>query len=118
MTFKFFTREEFDCQETGENEMKDEFIHVLDALRHECGFPFKITSGFRSEKHSLEVKKPNGGGQHTKGNAADIAIGNGAQRFIIVSNAIRLGFSGIGINQKKGFVHVDTRTTTQVIWTY
>jgi hypothetical protein len=30
---KYFTREEFDCQYTGKNEMKDEFIEKLDALR-------------------------------------------------------------------------------------
>ena len=114
--FKYFTLEEFDCQETGENEMQHEFIHALDALRDECGFPFKITSGFRSKNHSLEVKKANGGGQHTRGNAADIAVAGGHQRFIIVSNAIRLGFSGIGV--ARTFIHVDTRTTNQVIWTY
>jgi len=39
MTFKYFTRQEFDCQETGENEMEDEFIHALDALRHQCRIP-------------------------------------------------------------------------------
>jgi len=40
---KYFTREEFDCQYTGKNEMKDEFIEKLDALREVCGFPFHIT---------------------------------------------------------------------------
>jgi len=116
MTFRYFTREEFDCQETGENEMKDEFIHALDALRHECGFGFKITSGFRSEKHSLEVKKSNGGGQHTKGNAADIYVDNGHQRYLIVKNAMAMGFSGIGIH--KSFIHVDTRQSVPVLWEY
>jgi hypothetical protein len=58
MTFKYFAREEFDCQETGENEMEDEFIHALDALRHQCGIPFRITSGYRSPRHSIEAKKP------------------------------------------------------------
>ena len=116
MTFRYFTREEFDCQETGNNMMKDEFIHALDALRHECGFGFKITSGFRSEKHSLEVKKSNGGGQHTKGNAADIYVDNGHQRYLIVKNAMAMGFSGIGIH--KSFIHVDTRQSVPVLWEY
>ena len=94
--FKYFTLEEFACQQTGECFMKEEFIHALDALRHECGFPFKITSGYRSKTHSLEVKKPGGPGKHTAGIAADIAVSNGAHRFIIVANAIKLGFSGSG----------------------
>ena len=116
MTFKYFNRQEFDCQETGENEMEDEFIHALDALRHECGMPFRITSGYRSPKHSIEAAKPGGPGQHARGIAADIAVTNGAERFIIVSNAIKLGFSGIGIH--KNFIHADTRTTVPVLWVY
>ena len=43
--FKYFTLEEFACQETGENEISEEFVHALDALRHEAGFPFVITAG-------------------------------------------------------------------------
>ena len=116
MMFKYFTLEEFACQETGECFMKEEFIHALDALRHECGFPFKITSGYRSKNHSLEAKKPGGPGQHSAGIAADIAVSGGAQRFIIVAKALELGMSGIGI--AKSFVHVDIRQTTPVIWTY
>ncbi len=116
MTFRYFTREEFDCQETGENEMEDEFIHALDALRHQCNIPFRITSGYRSPRHSIEAKKPNGPGQHSRGIAADIAVSNGAERYIIAGNAFKLGFSGIGIH--KTFVHVDTRTTTPVLWPY
>ena len=114
--FKYFTLEEFACQETGENEIKEEFVTSLDALRAECGFPFRITSGYRSPRHSIEAKKPGGPGQHSTGCAADIAISNGADRFIIVANALKLGFSGIGI--AKTFVHVDIRQTTPVIWTY
>lgn len=116
MMFKYFTLDEFKCSETGENGIKEEFVTALDALRFECGFPFKITSGYRSPRHSIEAAKPNGGGQHTTGFAADIAVDGGHQRFIIVSNALKLGFSGIGV--AKGFIHVDMRQTTPVIWTY
>jgi hypothetical protein len=35
---------------------------------------------------------------------------------IVVREAIQLGFTGIGV--AKGFVHVDTRTTAPVMWTY
>ena len=73
MSFKYFTLDEFACQETGENEIKTEFVERLDALRDACGFPFVITSGYRSPRHSIEAKKPNGPGQHASGIAADIA---------------------------------------------
>ena len=41
--FKYFKLEDFDCQETGENEMSIEFIERLDGLRSVCGFPFIVT---------------------------------------------------------------------------
>ena len=44
----YFTKEEFACQHTGENEIKDTFLLKLDLLRARCGFPFVITSGYRS----------------------------------------------------------------------
>ena len=115
MTFKYFTRDEFNCQETGENDMHDEFIHALDALRSECGFPFKITSGYRSPKHSIEAKKSKPG-THTQGIAADIAVSDGNQRYLIIKHAMALGFSGVAAAQ--GFVHVDTRLSVPVVWVY
>ena len=115
MTFRYFSEEEFVCSETGENEIVPEFITSLDDLREACGFSFFITSGYRSPSHSLEQakKKP---GTHSQGIAADIFVKNGVERRIIVEEALKKGFKGIGI--AKTFVHVDIRTTTPVIWTY
>lgn len=113
--FKYFKLEDFDCQETGENGMTEQFIKRLDHLRQACGFPFYITSGYRSTEHSVEKRKPNGGGMHTKGIAADIAVQGGVQRRAIVNHALAMGMS-VGV--AKTFVHVDTRTTTPVLWCY
>jgi len=77
--FKYFKIEDFDCQETGENEMSEAFIWKLDHLREICGFPFVITSGYRDPSHSIERDKPNGGGQHTKG----LAISNTEARVCV-----------------------------------
>lgn len=115
MSFKYFSRDEFKCSETGNNEIQDEFVHALDKLREECGFPFAITSGYRDPSHSVEAKKEKAG-QHTLGIAADIAVSGGSQRFIIVSKALELGFSGIGV--ARTFVHVDIRTSQPVLWCY
>ena len=115
MSFKFFKRDEFKCSETGNNEIQDEFIHALDELRESCGFPFAVTSGYRDPSHSVEAKKEKAG-QHTLGIAADIAVSGGSQRFIIVSKALELGFSGIGV--ARTFVHVDIRTSQPVLWCY
>ena len=113
--FKYFSMEEFDCQETGENQMSEEFIHKLDELREKCGFAFKITRGYRSTDHSIEAKKARPG-RHTEGIAADIAVSNGFERMNIVHEALKMGFSGIGV--AKSFVHVDVRTDTPVMWVY
>jgi zinc D-Ala-D-Ala carboxypeptidase len=115
VSFKYFSRDEFKCSETGNNEIQDEFIHALDQLRESCGFPFAITSGYRDPSHSVEAKKEKAG-QHTLGIAADIAVSGGSQRFIIVSKAMELGFSGIGV--ARTFVHVDIRTSQPVLWCY
>ena len=113
---KYFALSEFNCQETNENEMKEEFLKKLDHLREACGFPFVITSGYRSTNHSNERNKTNGGGTHTKGIAADIRALSGTERYTIVKHALALGFTGVGV--AKSFVHLDIRDTVPVIWTY
>jgi zinc D-Ala-D-Ala carboxypeptidase len=95
--------------------MDEDFLEKLDTLRELCGFPFKITSGYRSINHSIEAKKSKPE-THAEGIAADIHVSNGYERFKIISNALELGFTGIGVD--KHFIHVDTRKSTPVIWSY
>ena len=115
LNLKYFKLSDFDCKETGDNYMEEAFLILLDELRYQCGFPFIVTSGYRSPKHSKECKKVKPG-THCDGIAADIKVANGAQRFIIVQKAMEMGFTGIGI--ANSFVHVDIRSTTPVVWTY
>jgi uncharacterized protein YcbK (DUF882 family) len=113
--FKYFTYEEFNCQETGNNAMSINFIHRLDELREKCGFPFTITSGYRDRTHSVETKKKTVG-KHVLGIAADIAVKDGNQKYLIVKNAMEMGFGGIGV--AKTFIHVDDRKSVPVVWSY
>lgn len=113
---RYFRKSDFDCQQTGNNEMSDDFLMKLDDLRHECGFPFIITSGYRDpEGHSIEKAKSTPG-THAHGIAADIKINNGAEGYIIVSEALKAGFTGIGV--AKTFIHLDVRKSVPVIWCY
>ena len=112
---RFFTLDEFDCQHTGNNRMDPVFLARLDALRDACGFPFRITSGYRDPSHPIEAKKKKGG-MHSQGQAADIAVADASQRRILVTQALRLGFGGVGV--ARGFIHVDIRETTPVLWLY
>ena len=114
--FKYFKLSDFDCQETGENEIDEGFIQKLDHLREVCGFPCHITSGYRSPNHSIEKAKKIGG-THTRGIAADIYVNGGRQRMQIVRHACAMGFVGIGV--AKAFVHVDMRDDFKpVLWCY
>lgn len=116
---RYFKLKDFDCQETGNNEMCADFMDKLDELRHVCGFPFIITSGYRDKTHSIEARKTNAGrktGTHAQGIASDIRINNGNEAYQIIKNAQSMGFNGIGV--AKTFIHVDTRKTMPVIWTY
>ncbi len=115
MTYQYFSEEEFVCSETGENKITPDFLQALDNLRDACGFPFYITSGYRSPDHTLEPVKVKPG-THAQAIAAAIHVENGIERYKIVQEAIKLGFGGIGV--AKMFVHVDIRTTGPVMWTY
>ena len=95
--------------------MEPEFMEKVDELRDRCGFPFVITSGFRSVQHPIEAKK-NVPGTHSQGIAADIKITNSAQRYTIIREALAMGFTGIGV--ASDFIHVDTRGSAPVIWVY
>lgn len=112
---KYFKLSDFNCQQTGNNEMCEDFLVKLDELRHACGFPFIITSGYRDPSHSIEARKSKPG-KHSEGIASDIRISNGAEGYKIVSEAMKAGFTGIGI--AKTFIHVDDRKTTPVVWSY
>lgn len=115
----YFTKEEFDCQYSGENEMSDDLLLAVDLLRQKCGFPFVITSGYRSKDHPIEREKEKAG-THAQGIAADIQVSDGNKRYKIVEQAIQMGFTGVGI--ARTFVHVDSRVVgadkAPVMWTY
>jgi uncharacterized protein YcbK (DUF882 family) len=114
-TVKYFKREEFNCTHTNKNEMDDAFLEKLDQLREACGFPFVITSGYRDSTHPNEASKEKPG-THSQGIACDIRVTNGVERMNIVHEALKLNFGGIGV--ARTFVHVDSRDTTPVMWTY
>jgi len=95
--------------------MERAFLDLLDELRHSSGFPFVITSGYRSPRHSIEAAKPVPG-KHAQGIAADIAVSNASQRHTLLKHAFNLGFTGIGVADT--YIHLDTRGTTPVVWTY
>ena len=113
-----FETQEFDCPSlpnSGVN-MDNAFLQMLDDARGIAGIPFKITSGYRSITHNKEV----GGVQnssHLCGKAADIKVGSGNERYIIINALIKAGFRRLGV--AKTFIHCDNdETKPNSIWTY
>lgn len=114
-----FTKEEFDCKATGENNMQHEFMELLQKLRVAYGKPMQVTSGFRSKKHPIEARKTHSNGEHTQGNCADIACNNSSDRFTLIKLALELGFTRIGI--ANSFIHLGIggkNLPNNVIWDY
>jgi len=112
-----FKKEEFDCRHSGQNQMKHEFMSVLQAIRLEYG-PIKVTSGFRHPTHPIEAKKMRPG-EHTFGMCCDIACNNGADRYRLITIALKHGCTRIGI--AKTFVHIGLGAPglpNNVIWEY
>jgi uncharacterized protein YcbK (DUF882 family) len=117
---KYFTLDEFKCKHCGENQIKYHFVLELDALREQCGFPLVVSSGYRCPEHNQAVSTTGPNGPHTTGLAADLAVERG-QAYIVLREALKLGFTGIGVNQTGSgrFVHVDIlNRKPPTIWSY
>lgn len=97
-------------------DLDTKLVDMLDELRDKCGFPFVITSGYRTPE---ENKKVGGvaGSSHTQRLAVDIACTDAKKRMSIVGNAWNMGFIGIGIHPI--FLHLDLNTKeNKRIWLY
>jgi len=126
-----FSFKEMACRETGECRMNEDTMDRLQELRHEYGRGLRITSGFRSPSHSVEVEKkdPEGNprpGAHATGRAIDIAV-RGEDAYMVLSLATSLGFTGIGVSQTgdRRFLHLDDIQTEDnfhasrpFVWSY
>ena len=110
-----FTKAEFDCSETGANEMQPFFLYELQKLRNTYGKPMRVTSGYRSPQHSVEAKKAKAG-THSQGIAVDIAV-TGENKWVLLKLAFESGaFYGIGVD--KNFIHLDMNHSRKAVWGY
>ena len=118
--YPFFTKAEFDCKHTGNNEMQHKFMLKLVELRKLFNQPMRITSGYRDPSHPVEAKKTHSNGEHTKGKCCDVAC-SPQDRYRLVALAIQLGFTRIGV--ANSFIHLGTATSedglpSPAIWIY
>ena len=113
----YFNVAEFECPCCHLVHMNHNFIMRLDDARGIAGVPFVVNSGYRYEKHNLEVggsKTPS----HLKGLAADFACDDSAVRFKMIDSLFKAGIKRLGIGST--FIHVDQdmNKTQKLIWTY
>lgn len=101
-----FSKQEFDCTETGQNNMRPEYMAFIQQVRTIYGKPMIVNSGFRSITHSLEIVKPRVG-EHTYGLAGDYKA-HGADMLELAFIAYELDARRIGQyqNPKQRFIHI------------
>lgn len=114
---KYFDKAEFECPCCGECNVNEVFVARINRAREFCGIPFRITSGYRCEKHNTEVGAVPGS-SHCKGLAVDIRCASGTARFEMINAMLLSGFTRIGIGDS--FIHVDDDPDKlrSVMWTY
>lgn len=90
-------------------------LQRLDEARALAGIPFIVNSSYRSPAYELS-KGRSGISAHCNGCAFDIKCCSSSNRFKIVSAALNVGFTRIGIYPN--FIHLDDSTAHDqcVIW--
>lgn len=124
MRLKYFKISEFDSPDKpGSGEcMEHQLLERLDLARDIAGFPFIITSGFRTIEHNKTLKdkgyKVAKNSSHLLGWAVDIHCDNSRKRFELIDALYEAGFTRIGIGSN--FVHADCdpEKTNHIIWLY
>jgi len=123
---KFFSEKELECKcGCGDSGMEDVFMSKLDNLRQSMG-SMRLSSAYRCPKHNAATSKTGTTGPHTTRRAVDVLV-TGRDALRLVSEALRLGFTGVGIKQHgphgSRFIHLDDLPNTPDqprphIWSY
>ena len=122
--YKWFKLTEFDSPDSpGSGElMEPQVLEALDVARDIAGFPFIVTSGFRTVAHHRKLTemgyKTSKNSSHLLGWAVDIAVPNSRKRFLMIEALLDADFTRIGIG--KDFIHVDMDPNKEpnVTWVY
>lgn len=94
-----------------------EFVDWLDGVRHSCGFPFIITSGFRTPEQNKRIGgAPNSA--HLRGLAVDLAITDSDKRYTLLKEALSANVPRIGIGETFVHLDIDTSLPQGVLWHY
>lgn len=120
---KHFSRAEFACKGqnccSGSAPINIILVDAIQMLRDIVGMPLRINSGFRCLTHNRRIGSEDTS-EHTRGNAADIAVPDGftVEQFAEIAEQVPdLADGGIGRYPTRGFIHVDVREDGPARWT-
>lgn len=104
---QYFSEIELSCPCCGVNNFDQITLEKLNNLRHECGFPFIVSSAYRCKAYNQRKGFTQ---THATGRAIDIVASHN-KSYDILTKARKYGFTGIGVSQKgepsKRFIHLD-----------
>lgn len=113
-----FNLKEFQCKHCGAVKLHPKLLELVQELRDILGVPLWFTSAYRCETHNKAVGGAKNS-QHLHGRAVDIPVYITGLTYWQLFDLVKwLGFTGIGVNPAKGFIHVDVREGDQVIFDY
>ena len=104
--FKYGTSDVLECSCGCGMKLDNCFLERVDEARELAGVPFKVNSGARCLDYNRTVGSKDTS-THVIGKAMDIAYEDELDVARIVHALSRVGFTRIGLNSDKKFIHVD-----------
>ena len=111
---KHFKLSEFACPCCNLIMLHPKLLAKLMELRNTLESPVYITSGYRCSKYNRQI----GGvtnSYHGIGLAADIKVKD-INLITLLEICENIDFNGIGVYEKKNFLHLDVRPTKRIRW--
>ena len=115
-----FNEEELTCKCGCGAVCSGELLFKLEALRRGLDRAVIVNSGARCPTYNKAIKGAENSFHistvKSPSEAVDIRLNNGSERFEIVSEGLKLGFTGIGVGED--FIHLDIRKSAPVLFVY
>lgn len=110
---------------SGKEHMDPDFIHDLDAVREEVGFPIVVMpgNGYRSDRYNTKVGGVSNSSHRRRGvakvQAADLVLPTMAMKEAVIKAAIKRGITRFGIGNGT-LLHLDKdpTKTQKITWGY
>ena len=110
-----FSKIDFTCKESGKFKISLGLVGALEELRTAVNKRITIVKGYECSDVA-EKKGSIKRNLHTQGLAADIVIDQMSLEEMFIEVEKISTFTGIGLNKKEGYIHVETRKIERRCW--